>query len=160
MAWMERVTPKVVHLLYVRDSPWTRGICLEHGAFIYAKSSAVARRHIDNRLIDLLQILRRYAPPREHFAKLVYSAFADRQLHRYLTFRKSRHAYRFRARRLTCAYRQLLSRQWIISIRVIIRVRSSSDESHDALIDLRNRRFDVHIESAKADQILELSRVS
>jgi nicotinamidase-related amidase len=37
---------------------------------------------------------------------------------------------------------------------------SSSDESHDALIDLFNRRFDVQIESARAEQILELWRVS
>ncbi len=171
MAWMERVTPNVVRL--VERAPerttFTRFIPplnLEDmpGKWrdYYAKWSTVTRRHMDNRLIDLVPALRRYAPPATIFEKSVYSAFANGQLQQYL--------YRQRINTLiisgsetdVCVLSSILAAV-DYGYRVITAedaVCSSSDETHDALIGLFNRRFDVHIESARVEQILEMWRIS
>ena len=54
----------------------------------YKKWSQVTRRQIDNRLIDLLAVLTRYAPPATIFGKAVYSAFGNPQLHQHLRERQ------------------------------------------------------------------------
>ena len=54
----------------------------------YEKWSHATRRQIDNRLIDLVRILTRYAPPAAIFDKAVYSAFGNPQLHQHLRSRQ------------------------------------------------------------------------
>ena len=91
MAWMPRVTPKVEQL--VARAPertiFTRFIPPEkpedapgRWRTYYKKWSHVTRRQLDHRLIDLLAVLTRYAPPAIIFDKAVYSAFGNPQLHR------------------------------------------------------------------------------
>jgi len=171
MPWMERVTPKVV--LLVERAPqrviFTRFIPpLDAGEVpgkwraYYTKWSGVTRRHIDNRLIDLLPVLRRHASPATIFDKTFYSAFADGQLHRHLAASKIDAPIVSGSETDVCVLSSTLAAV-DHGYRVIIAedaVCSPSDESHDALLDLFNRRFDVQIECAKAEQILEAWRVS
>jgi nicotinamidase-related amidase len=90
------VTPKVEQLvecapertisraLSLRRSRW---IHLEGGALI-TKSGLCTRRQIDSRLIDLLPVLTRYAPPAAIFDKIVCSAFGNPQFHQHLRGRQ------------------------------------------------------------------------
>ena len=97
MAWMPRVTPKVEQL--VARAPertiFTRFIPPEkpenapgRWARLLRKVVSCNRRQIDNRLIDLLPTLARYAPPAGIFDKTVYSAFGNPQLHQHLRQRQ------------------------------------------------------------------------
>jgi len=55
----------------------------------YEKWSHVTRRQIDNRLIDLLPVLARYALLATIFDKAVYSAFGNPQLQQHLRGRET-----------------------------------------------------------------------
>jgi nicotinamidase-related amidase len=165
MAWMPRVTPKVEQL--VARAPertiFTRFIpaeCPEDAPgrwrAYYEKWSHVTRRQVDNRLIDLLPVLIRYAPPATIFDKAVYSAFGNPQLHQHLRERKIDTLIVSGSETDVCVLSSILAAV-DYGYRVIIAedaVCSSSDEGHDALIGLFNRRFDVQLEPANVEVIL------
>jgi nicotinamidase-related amidase len=165
MAWMPRVTPKVEQLVE-RDPArtiFTRFLPPEkpedapgQWRAYYKKWSHVTRRQIDNRLIDLLPILARYAPPAAIFDKVVYSAFGNPQLHLYLRSRQIDTLIISGSETDVCVLSSVLAAV-DYGYRVIIAedaVCSSSDEGHDALIGLFNQRFDIQLEPAKAEAIL------
>lgn len=169
MTWMPRVTPKVLELIerapertiFTRFVPPTDPEDMPgRWRAYYAKWSKVTRPQIDNRLIDLLPVLTRYAPPAAIFDKPVYSAFADRQLHRHLRHLKIDTLIISDSETDVCVLSSILAAV-DHGYRVILAedaVCSSSDESPDALIDLFNRRFDLQVESAKVQLILDLWR--
>lgn len=98
-------------------------------------------------------MLGRYAPPAAIFDKPVYSAFADGQLHRHLRHRQADTLIISGSETDVCVLSSILAAV-DHGYRVILAedaVCSSSDESHDALIDLFNRRFDLQVESAQVD---------
>lgn len=167
MTWMPRVTPKVVKLVerLPARTIFTRFIppaipeeMPGRWRAYYAKWSNVTRRRIDNGLIDLLPVLGRYAPPAAILDKPVYSAFADGQLHRHLRHQQIDTLIVSGSETDVCVLSSILAAV-DHGYRVILAedaVCSSSDESHDALIDLFNRRFDVQVESARVELILDL----
>lgn len=169
MTWMPRVTPKVVEL--VERAPertiFTRFVPPAEPADMpgrwrayYTKWSNVTRRHLDSRLIDLLPGLGRYAPPAAILDKPVYSAFANGQLHWHLRHRQIDTLIVSGSETDVCVLSSILAAV-DHGYRVILAedaVCSSSDESHDALIGLFNRRFDLQVESARVEQILDLWR--
>jgi nicotinamidase-related amidase len=127
----------------------------------YEKRSHVTRRRIDNRLIDLLPALARYAPPAVIFDKAVYSAFGNPQLHHHLRERQIDTLIVSGSETDVCVLSSILAAV-DYGYRVIIAedaVCSSSDEGHDALIGLFNERFDVQFEPAKVEVILSAWRV-
>jgi nicotinamidase-related amidase len=165
LAWMPRVTPKVEQL--VARAPertiFTRFIPPEkpedaprRWRVYYEKWSHVTRRQIDNRLIDLLPVLTRYAPPAVIFDKAVYSAFGNSQLHQHLRERQIDTLIVSGSETDVCVLSSILAAV-DYGYRIIIAedaVCSSSDEGHDALIGLFNQRFDVQLEPAKVEAIL------
>jgi hypothetical protein len=101
------------------------------------------RRQIDNRLIDLLPALARYAPPAGIFDKTVYSAFGNPQLHQHLRQRQIDTLIVSGSETDVCVLSSILAAV-DYGYRIIIAgdaVCSSSDEGHDALIGLFNQRF-------------------
>jgi nicotinamidase-related amidase len=93
--WMERVLPRVVQLVERVPSqtiftrflmPQRQGHAWAMGAH-YAKWSNVTRDRLDDRLLNLMPELERHLPPASAFDKLVYSAFASAELHRFLRSR-------------------------------------------------------------------------
>jgi nicotinamidase-related amidase len=169
MAWMERVTPAVVQL--VEHAPqrtiFTRFIPPQKPQdmggtwrLYYEKWGQVTLHRIDPRLVDLLPVLRRYAPPALVFDKSVYSAFADGRLHQRLSAAGVGTLIISGSETDVCVLSSILAAV-DLGYRVIVAedaVCSSSDQSHDALIDLFSRRFDVQIESARVEQILDFWR--
>ena len=170
MAWMPRVTPQVVQLaehapertIFTRFlPPADPSDAPGRWRAYYEKWSHVTRRQIDNRLIDLLPVLARYAPPATIFDKSVYSVFGNQQLHPHLRDRQIDTLIVSGSETDVCVLSSVLAAV-DHGYRVVIAedaVCSSSDEGHDALIELFNRRFDVQIESAKVEAILEVWRV-
>jgi nicotinamidase-related amidase len=162
MAWMPRVTPKVEQL--VARAPertiFTRFIPPEkpenapgRWRAYYEKWSHVTRRQINNRLIDLLPALARYAPPAVIFDKTVYSAFGNPQLHQHLRQRQIDTLIVSGSETDVCVLSSILAAV-DYGYRIIIAedaVCSSSDEGHDALIGLFNQRFDLQLTSLAAD---------
>ena len=94
--WMERVLPKVVKLaehapartvftrfLTPRSPEEMPGMWKEY----YRKWQNVTRERIDPKMLDLMPVLERFAPPAQVFDKFVYSAFATGELHQMLRAR-------------------------------------------------------------------------
>jgi nicotinamidase-related amidase len=165
MAWMPRATPQVEQL--VARAPertiFTRFIPPEkpedapgRWRIYYEKWSHVTRRQIDNPLIELLPVLTRYAPPATVFDKTVYSAFGNPQLHRFLRARQIDTLIVSGSETDVCVLSSILAAV-DYGYRIIIAedaVCSSSDEGHDALIELFDQRFDVQLEPATVEVIL------
>lgn len=163
--WMERVLPRVVKL--VEKSPshsvFTRFIPArspEQAAGMwqpyYRKWKAVTLDEIDRAVIDLMPELRRYAPPAEVFDRPTYSAFSNPHLHPRLRHKKIDTLVISGAETDVCVLSTVLAAV-DYGYRVIVArdgVCSSSDQSHDALIELYERRFDVQIELAEVDEII------
>jgi len=85
----------------------------------------------------------------------VYSVFADGRLHAALQQRQITTLIFSGAETDVCVLASVLSAV-DHGYRVIVghdAVSSSSDASHDALVDLYNRRFDIQIELASVEQI-------
>ena len=101
--WMERVLPKVVKLaehapartvftrfLTPRSPEEMPGMWKEY----YRKWQNVTRERIDPKMLDLMPVLERFAPPAQVFDKFVYSAFATGELHQMLRARRIAGPYR------------------------------------------------------------------
>jgi nicotinamidase-related amidase len=116
---------------------------------------------INNRLVDLVPVLTRYAPPAAIFDKAVYSAFGNPQLHQHLRSRQIDTLIISGSETDVCVLSSILA---VVDYgyRIIIAedaVCSSSDEGHDALIGLFNERFDMQLEPAKVEAILSAWQV-
>jgi nicotinamidase-related amidase len=126
----------------------------------YRKWSSVTRERLDSRLLDLMPELERHAPPASVIDKFVYSAFASsksstflrRGLIDTLIVSGSETDVCVRSSILAAidhGYRIVMARDAVCS---------SSDASHDAIIDLFHRRFDVQVDVAEVAEILETWR--
>lgn len=164
--WMERVLPNALAL--TGHAPvrtiFTRFItphraCDMPGTWAryYEKWPETTRERLDPRLLELMPELQRFVPPAVVFDKLVYSAFANGQLHAELRARQCDTLIVSGSETDVCVLSSVLGAV-DHGYRVILAadaVCSSSDESHDALTDLYRRRFDVQIEIADTEQIIE-----
>ena len=169
LAWMERVLPQVVKL--VERAP-TRTIFTRfltptsaedmpgQWRLYYSKWSNVTRERLDNGLLNLVPLLERYVPSAAVFDKQVYSAFASAPLRKFLERASIDTLIVSGSETDVCVLSTILDavdRGYRI---VMARdaVCSSSDASHDAIVDLFHRRFDLQVEVAEVAEILEAWR--
>lgn len=163
--WLERVLPNVVAL--VRHAPahtiFTRFVTPRapedmSGAWraFYRKWRAVTRSEMDPGMLRLLPALEPFAPPARVIDKTIFSAFADGQLHRLLASAAIRSVIVSGAETDMCVLASALGAIDLGYHVVIVRdaVCSSSDRSHDALVDLYETRFDVQISVSDTADIL------
>ena len=167
--WMERVLPIVLRL--VERAPertvFTRFITPSTAAqaggtwrSYYRKWAEVTRQHLDPSMLELLPELRGFIPPATVIDKMVYSAFADSRLHAILLAANTDTLIVTGSETDVCVLSSVLSAV-DLGYRVILArdaVCSSSDDAHDALLMLYRRRFEVQIELAEAQEILDAWR--
>lgn len=165
--WMERVLPTVVKIVERNPSRtiFTRFIPPvaadeAHGMWrpYYLKWQNVTRRNLDPAMLELMPPLQRYVPPARTFAKPVYSAFAGGTLHGELQQAGINTLIVTGAETDVCVLSTVLGAV-DLGYRVILvkeALCSSSDESHDMLLALYARRFDLQVELAEAEQLLEI----
>jgi nicotinamidase-related amidase len=168
--WMSRVLPSVVRL--VEHAPertvftrflTPRAAAEMHGMWrvYYQKWAEATRERLDERLLDLMPELRRYAPPAVIFDKMVYSAFSTGELHPWLRARQITTLIVTGSETDVCVLSSVLSAV-DLGYRVIIAqdaICSSSDHAHDAAKELYGSRFDIQIELASVEEILGAWRV-
>lgn len=164
--WLERRLPQVMKL--VEHAPertvFTRFItpssAEDAGGMwrrYYRKWESLTRDRIDTALLDLVPALQRHAPPAIVIDKFVYSAFADGSLHRLLRRRRVDTIVISGSEIDVCVLSSVYAAM-DLGYRIVIAkdaVISSSDTSHDTLMSLFDRRFDVQIEMATVDEIVE-----
>jgi nicotinamidase-related amidase len=164
--WMARVLPTVVTL--VEHEPartiFTRFVTPNDASDMpgmwrryYEKWIDVTRARLDPRMLDLVPPLDRHAPPALLFDRMVYSAFADGRLHALLRSKHIDTLIVSGSETDVCVLASVLAAV-DHGYRVVIAgdaLCSSSDESHDALLDLYARRFDVQIEVASVAEIID-----
>jgi nicotinamidase-related amidase len=164
--WLERVLPNVVHLVEAmpRRTVFTRFIPPLRGEDMpgmwrayYRKWPQVTRQRLPPAQLELLPELRRFAPPAVVFDKFVYSAFADGRLSPQLVERSVSTLLISGSETDVCVLATVLAAV-DLGYRVILAtdaICSSSDEGHDALMQMYTRRFDVQIELASCRQAIE-----
>ena len=169
--WMERVLPVVVAIVERAParSVFTRFIppvsvddAPGRWQAYYRKWPMVTREHLDPNLLDLVPALRRYAPPAQVFDKSVYSAFAAPGLLPYLEQHQINTLIVSGSETDVCVLASVLAaidRGYRV---IVVRdgVCSSSDATHDALIELYTKRFDVQLELVGATEVLASLPVS
>jgi nicotinamidase-related amidase len=163
--WMTRVLPSVIRL--VEHAPertvFTRFLTphspLEMPGMwraYYQKWSQATREHLDERLLELMPELQRFAPPAVVFDKLMYSAFSAPELRPRLLSRHINTLIITGSETDVCVLSSVLSAV-DLGYRVIIAedaICSSSDEAHDAAKKLYGSRYDIQIELASVDDII------
>ncbi|MDB5621156.1 cysteine hydrolase [Tardiphaga sp.] len=164
--WLERVMPAVISV--VEHDPartvFTRFIPPAspeeaNGMWrsYFRKWRLVTRETLDTRILDLMPPLQRYVPPAVVFDKAVYSAFSNFRLHNFLQNSGVDTLIVTGAETDVCVLSTIL-RAVDLGYRIIVAqdgLCSSADQSHDALLGLYARRFDLQIELANCAEILE-----
>jgi nicotinamidase-related amidase len=123
----------------------------------YEKWRHVTRDFIDPHLLELLDDLKKFAPPAAIVDKTRYSAFLKTSLHTLLGERHGSTLIVSGAETDVCVLATVISAV-DLGYRVIVAsdaVCSSSDECHDALMTLYHKRFSQQIEIASTEVILE-----
>lgn len=163
--WLERILPNVVRLtehapertVFTRFiPPMDAGDMPGMWRPFYRKWANVTRRELDPALLDLVPALIRHVPPSLVFDKMTYSAFADGRLHAELAGRNVTTLIVSGSETDVCVLSTVMAAV-DIGYRVIIArdaVCSSSDEGHDALLTVYQRRLGVQVEIAAIDEIL------
>lgn len=168
--WMERVVPQTVALtehapertIFTRFIPphnmqAARGVWRAY----YAKWKCVTLDKIDPHMIELASPLASYVPPAAIIDRQTYSAFSNGRLKIFLDERKVDTLIISGGETDVCVLASVLAAV-DIGYRVVLAedaVCSSSDESHDAMIDLYTKRFDIQIEVASTPSILECWKI-
>ncbi len=163
--WIERILPTVLRLVnhsasrtvFTRFIParsaeeargrWTR---------FYRKWESVTLDRLNPELLDLLPSLDRFSPPAEKFDRTTYSAFADGRLHKWLRERDVTTLIVSGAETDVCVLATVLAGVDLGYRTIIVRnaLASSADETHDALLALYSRRYDIQIELADVDEMI------
>jgi nicotinamidase-related amidase len=126
------------------------------GAF-YRKWPRVTRHRLAPEYLELLPVLRRFAPPAAVFDKFVYSAFADGRLVAWLADHRVSTLLISGAETDVCVLATVLAAV-DHGYRVVLltdAICSSSDEGHDALMRMYMQRFDVQIELASTEEAID-----
>ena len=167
--WMERVLPTVVNIVERAPArtvftrfipPWTADEAHGTWRLYYEKWKIVTRSHLDPGLLDLMPALVRFVPPAKLFDKSVYGAFASGRLHGELQQRRIDTLVITGAETDVCVLATVLAAVDLGYRIVVVKdgLCSSADESHDALLGLYARRFDLQIELTEADELLQIWR--
>ena len=163
--WMTRVLPVVEALveraprktIFTRFIPPVRPEDMP-GRWVayYSKWREVTREKLNPALLELMPSLKRFVPPAVVIEKAVYSAFAAPVLAESLRKEHVDTLIFSGSETDVCVLASVLGavdRGYRV---IVVRdaVCSSSDEAHDALLDLYHKRFEVQIEAADAEEII------
>lgn len=163
--WMARVLPSVVRLVEYSPSRtlFTRFIppnspddVVGMWQTYYRKWRDVTRDRIDTALLDLAPALHRHVSPALVFDHMQYSAFTNGRLHAFLRRRGIDTIIVTGSETDVCVLSSVLTAV-DLGYRVVVArdaICSSSDESHNALLGLYRRRFDIQIELAEVEEIV------
>jgi nicotinamidase-related amidase len=123
----------------------------------YRKWRSVTLDRMNTAFLDLVPPLQRFVPPADTFHRMQYSTFANGQLHPVLRNRGIDTIIVTGSETDICVLSSVLSAVDLGYRMIVARdaICSSSDESHDALIGLYRRRFDLQIELAEVFEIIE-----
>jgi nicotinamidase-related amidase len=162
---MERALPEGVRLIAhapqrtvftrfipVRNKAEARGVWKAY----YEKWECVTRDRVDPALLELMPALLRFVPPATVIDRQTYCAFANGRLQGFLDGHQVDTLIVSGGETDVCVLATVLAAV-DIGYRVILAedaLCSSSDESHDALIELYTKRFSLQIEVASVDRIL------
>ena len=165
--WMEKALPSMCDLRRTlpsgpssrvlfrpRRRPFDEGMWREY----YRKWQNVTRDRLDPEVLDLVPDLRKFAPPASVIDRMVYSAFAGGRLVEFLSEHHVDTLIVSGGETDVCVLSTVLA-AIDLGYRIILvegALCSSSDESHDAILNLYRRRFDIHVEVANVEQILGL----
>ncbi|WP_441245051.1 cysteine hydrolase family protein [Tardiphaga sp. 768_D3_N2_1] len=163
--WLERVMPVVIRIVERAPSRtvFTRFIPPvspdeANGMWrsYFRKWRLVTREEVDLDLLELMKPLRRHVPPAVVFDKPAYSAFSNSGLHNFLRRRAVDTLIITGAETDVCVLSTILSAV-DLGYRIVVAkdgLCSSADETHDALLGLYAKRFDLQIELADCAEIL------
>jgi nicotinamidase-related amidase len=163
--WMERVLPVVAEIAgrFPERTVFTRFITPERPADMpgmwqryYGRWRQATRERIDPGLLDLMPPLNRLAPPATVIDKTRYSGFAEPWLAAHLYDRKADGLIVTGSETDVCVLATVLGAVDLGYRVVVVRdaICSSSDEGHDALLEVYHRRYSEQIETANADEVL------
>lgn len=122
----------------------------------YKKWRQTTRGRMDPELLEILPELAKFAPPATVIDKTRYSSFAEPHLHAHLRQRQADSLIITGAETDVCVLATVLG-AIDHGYRVIVvrdAICSSSDEGHDALLELYHKRFSEQIETAYAEEVL------
>lgn len=167
--WMRRVLPVVIAIVEhsPRHTVFTRFIppsTPEHSRgnwrAYFEKWAGVTRSAVAPKCLQLVSPLESFVPPASIVDKSVYSAFANGALHRRLQAKGIDTLIVTGSETDVCVLATVLSAVDIGYRIVVVKdgLCSSSDESHDALLALYAMRFDVQVELATAEEVLDCWR--
>jgi len=163
--WMERVVPVVAEIagrfpertVFTRFIPPVRPDDMP-GAWrhYYERWRETTREKIDPGLLALVPPLARLAPPATVIDKSRYSGFAEAALPAHLRQRGADGLIVTGSETDVCVLATVLDAVDVGYPVILVRdaVCSSSDEGHDALMKIYNRRYSYQIEAADAETIL------
>lgn len=166
-AWLKKVCPVVAEI--ARRSPqrtiFTRFITPEkpedmpgQWCAYYKKWRETTRTVIDPALLELVPELKRFTPPATVLDKTRFSAFSGTELHAMLRNRGADTLILTGSETDVCVLSTVLAAvdYGYRCIVVTDAVCSSSDEGHDALMTVYERRFSLQVETALAETVLRL----
>jgi len=164
--WMKRVLPVVARIAeaHPQRTVFTRFMPARHpdelpGSWrrFYRRWAELTLDRIDPRLIELVPPLARLSPPAVTIDKRVYSPFSERALLHLLRQRRIESLVVTGAETDMCVLAAVLDAV-DHGYRVVLAtdaICSASDETHDALMTLYQRRFGEQIEAAESEAILD-----
>src|SRR3954471_24740888 len=163
--WMERVLPVVAEIAgrFPERTVFTRFITPERPADMpamwrhyYERWGETTRERIDPKLLDLMPPLKRLAPPATVIDKTRYSGFAEPQLAAHLYDRNADGLIVTGSETDVCVLATVLGAVDLGYRVIVVRdaICSSSDEGHDALLQVYHRRYSEQIETADAESVL------
>jgi nicotinamidase-related amidase len=163
--WMDRVLPVVAELAgrYPERTVFTRFITPNRPDDLpgmwqryYTRWKEATREQLDPALLELLPQLARLCPPATVINKTRYSAFAEPELFSHLQAREADGLVVTGSETDVCVLATVLGAVDLGYRVILVRdaVCSSSDEGHDALMQIYHRRYTEQIEVADASAIM------
>ena len=163
--WMDRVLPVVAELAgrYPERTVFTRFITPNRPDDMpgmwqryYTRWKEATREHLDPALLELLPPLAKLCPPATVINKTRYSGFAEPELFSHLQAREADGLVVTGSETDVCVLATVLGAVDLGYRVILVRdaVCSSSDEGHDALMQIYHRRYTEQIEVADATAIM------
>jgi nicotinamidase-related amidase len=163
--WMDRVLPVVAELAgrYPERTVFTRFVTPNRPDDMpgmwqryYTRWKEATREHLDPALLELLPALAKLCPPATVINKTRYSGFAEPELLSHLQAREADGLIVTGSETDVCVLATVLGAVDLGYRVVLVRdaVCSSSDEGHDALMEIYHRRYTEQIEVADANTII------
>jgi nicotinamidase-related amidase len=169
LAWMPRVLPRVVRLcelspertIFTRFIPARRpGEGRGTWRRYYRRWASMTLEAVGADMVELMPELARYVPPGETIDKPVYSPWWGRDLHQRLCTRNCDALIVSGGETDMCVLATVLGAVDLGYRTVLVQdaVCSSSDESHDSMLELFCNRYGQHVEVGTAADVAELWR--